>query len=467
MEDPLPYGNQPLAEPEERTVLEAERDRRPARIVGARTPLQFGFGNLDFRHFGLFHAQHGPRDPVFQQAGPPRARVDQDRDAEAGLGIEGQLGAEAVDAPAVGDLGEPVFLGEAESVAVVDRVAVHQPAAGGHRLIAGGAHRDARGQRPLPREEVQDARAQGSGRIGQRHAQRLVVDETARFPDFVALGAARDEGGVAEVVRPLQTERLEQPFLEESGVAHSREVLDEQPQQVVARVVVLVAVPGFELEGWSGEQLQHGLVAEVQAGLLPELRHLGVALDPGGVVEQALDGHREPVGVVPGQVIAQAGGEIQLAILHQEHGGGRRELLGDRADPIHRVRGGGHLVLEVGKAETAGEDDLAVALDAHRDPGGRMLPEGVPDQRVDLPGELPVRPPRVGRRILRGRFAGGQRRDGEQYGKAAKEVARHGFPHGDRIIGSSAGSPSEPSPAPGPAIRGAEWRVCGSGRSAP
>ena len=341
-----------------------------------------------------------------------------------------ELGAEAVDSAAVGHPGEPVFLPERESVTIVDGIAVHEAPARRHLLVAGRTHHLSRGQRPLPGKEIQDARAQRSRRVGQFHAERLVVHETAVAADFIPFGAARNEGAVPEVVGPLQTERPEEPLLQELGVAQSREAFDKHPEQVVAGVVVLVAVAGLELEGRLREQLQHGLVTEVEPGPLPELRHLRVALDPRGVVQQPLDRHLETPGVVVRQVLAQIGRQIQLSLLDQQHGGGGRELLGDRPDAVDGVGRRGHVVLEVRIAETVREDDLAALLHPDREPGGRMVPESVLGQFRDLTGESTGHPRSAGRGVRRRRPARGKQSGSEQGRQSVKQgLSAHGRDH--------------------------------------
>ena len=228
----------------------------------------------------------------------------------------------------------------------------------------------------------------------------------------------------------LQPEGFEEPRLQELGVAHPREAFDQDSEQVVARVVVLVAVAGLELERGLGEQLQHGLVAEIEAGPLPELRHLRVALDPRGVVQQPFDRHLETLGVVVRQVLAQIGGQVQLSLLDQQHGGGGRELLGDRTDAVHGVRGRGNLVLEIRVAEAAREDDLAALLHADRDPGGRVVAERVLGEVVDLTRERSLRPPVVRGGIRRRRSAGKEQSGDQQVRHSAPErVSVHGRDH--------------------------------------
>ena len=92
MEQAIADRHQALTETEERPVLEADGDRRAAGIVGAGAALEFGPRNLDLRDLGLLHSQHHAGDPVLQQTGPSRTRIDEDRDAELGLGIERELG---------------------------------------------------------------------------------------------------------------------------------------------------------------------------------------------------------------------------------------------------------------------------------------------------------------------------------------------------------------------------------------
>ena len=286
----------------------------------------------------------------------------------------------------MGDLGEPVLPAEPEAVAVGDLRPADQLARSGHPPVGLRGHRFAGHQRPLPGQQVADAGAQRAGGVGQPHADRLVVLETALAVRFVARRPVGDDRGVVQVAGPFEAERSEEALFQEPGVGRPGPLLDEDAEQVVAGVVVLVAVAGLELEGGAAEEGRHRLVVEVEPRLRPELLHLGVALDPGGVVQQALDRDGEAVGVVVREVVAEVGVEVEAAVLDEGHRCGGGELLGHRADPVHGVGGGRDAVLEVGEAESLGEDGLAAAGDADGEAGGRVRAERFGGERADRLG---------------------------------------------------------------------------------
>ena len=299
----------------------------------------------------------------------------------------------------------------------MDGVAVRERARSAHPLVGGGADRRAGDERPLPGDEIQHARPERAGGVGAGHAQRVVVAEAAPVPDLVALGAAGDDGVVFEVVGPRQSERREEALFEETPVGDAREAFDEDPEQVVAGVVVLVALAGFELEGLRGEQLHHRLVAEVETGPFPELLDLGVPLDARGVVQQPLHRDREPAGVVVREDFAQLGVEIQLALRGEQHRGGGGELLRHRADPVHGVLRRRDAVFEVRFAEPPGEEQLSAPFDGDGDSRSGMAPQRVLDEREDPAGEGMVR--RTGGVFRRGSGAAGA--EGEDAGAEGRD----------------------------------------------
>ena len=97
----------------------------------------------------------------------------------------------------------------------------------------------------------------------------------------------------------------------------------------------------------------------------------------------AVDGHL-------GDVLADVVVERELAVLHEEQDGERRELLGDGADVEDRVRADGDVVLEAREAVAAGEGELAGAVDGDRAAGGGGLgvvgEEGVDFRREGVGG---------------------------------------------------------------------------------
>jgi hypothetical protein len=142
-------------------------------------------------------------------------------------------------------------------------------------------------------------------------------------------------------------------------------------------------------------ELVHGRIAAVEVD------------EAGGVAQQVRDGHRallrlerEPalsarrIGGLDtdhhvlelGKILVDRGGEIELSLLDQHHGGHARDRLGHRGDPEDCVRLQRHRLGAVAKADRSQVGDLAVARDRRnraRERAGidlRLLPGGDPCQ---------------------------------------------------------------------------------------
>ena len=273
-------------------------------------------------------------------------------------------------------------LADEQAEAVADLLAAGQPSPGRHRLDPFRPDDIAGAERHRPAHQVENAGAERSRGEGQVHGQRLVVQQDAVL-DPVALGAVGHDRVVVEVVRLPHAERPEERLLEVLRVRLAARLLDQQAGQVVAGVVVLVTVPRLELPGLGGEQLDHLLVGEVEPPLLPERRHLGVALDAARVVEQLPYRDVELADRVVGEVLRHRLVQGDAALLDQLHHRRRRELLGHRPDPVDGVLGRRHPVLDVGQAVAAGQDQLAAVLDRDRDAGRLRGLHRFRDQVID------------------------------------------------------------------------------------
>ena len=87
------------------------------------------------------------------------------------------------------------------------------------------------------------------------------------------------------------------------------------------------------------------------------------------------------------QIALQGLVDVQLALLHQLHGSGGGEQLGNRADPVDRLRCGRPLVGQIGKAETFRPDHPLVVHQGDRKAGHVISFHLLADQPGDvLPG---------------------------------------------------------------------------------
>ena len=280
------------------------------------------------------------------------------------------------------------------AVAVLDRLAVRE-----HVRRRGPLERLRPQQLPgvesrVPLGEVVHRRDDRPRRVRLGHADPVgVLPGVALL--LIAAGPARDDAG-AVVERGLRhADDVEDALLQEGFVAHPARLLDDGAQQEVARVVVLVALAGGEVHGLALEVVDQLRDLVVLADVGEEVRHVGVALDPGGVGQQVLDRDRLAAGRVVGQELRDRVRDRELAFLDEHQEGDRRELLRHRADAEHHVRLDRYAQFEVRHAVGRAAEDLA--LPGHDDghAGFAGLGRGA-EQLVDC------------RRGLGGRHAGGR-----------------------------------------------------------
>jgi len=166
---------------------------------------------------------------------------------------------------------------------------------------------------------------------------------------------------------PPPTVRGFSPRLQELVERLTGSHLDDTRENIDGDTVIpdLTRLVGQWKLGQAGDEIREGLVAVVHAGsaikAVVELLHLrpADAIDhSGGMAQQVLDDHRPLLrlanefglagrGVlgldadhhVPefGKILVDRGGEIELAVLDQHHGGDAGDRLGHRGDPEDRI----------------------------------------------------------------------------------------------------------------------------------
>ena len=179
-------------------------------------------------------------------------------------------------------------------------------------------------------------------------------------------------------------ERLEDVAVNVIGPPLPAHLLDDHSGDGVSEVGVLPAHRGRE------RRLPVGVEPLELVGRRELVRHpmvAGLALEPGAVRQQLLDGDRPVVvarglGLEPGQVFLDRIIEAQLALLAQLHDGDRREQLAVRCHAKLRRRRHRDLRLDVREAESPGPDELLVAHHADGDAGESAI------------GDLPLHPRR-------------------------------------------------------------------------
>ena len=325
---------------------------------------------------------------------------------------------EAEDLARVRELG---VTAETAADQAAERVQVRRPVGQGPGLgqQATQARREGgRGEHPAPvAREVLRCRQQGARR--ERH--EVVPRRGLRGPlaaHAIAAHPPRHQRRVVAAVGVGHAERIEHVLLQVGVVVLAAGLLDDQAEEVVAGVRVTPARAGRELQRKGGE-VGHHLVARPAVALEARVQRavVRVVRDAGGVVEQAGDRHVAGGALVVRQPLADGVVEREDAAVHHLQGGQRGERLGDRADGVHALAGGGTLLRHVGEADGEVEDRLALAVDEHRH--GRR--RGVRVEARDRRGQLGAG--RIRQRL--GPHDGCEQGD-EQGGGAEERTTMHG-----------------------------------------
>ena len=163
-------------------------------------------------------------------------------------------------------------------------------------------------------------------------------------------------GGFGLEAHARQADRLEQPLADVVLVRDARDALDDDAEQREREVGVVEPRAGRQHELGLGERLEQ-LVRRREAQRQPRVV-LRLALQARGVREQPADRRRVRSALdVPVERVL----EVELARVAQLHDRGGGERLRDRADAVLRVRRRLVTRLDVGGADRALPDQLAVA----------------------------------------------------------------------------------------------------------